>query len=496
MLSEYRQQFGDYHTELNREDYLYRSGRKDRRETAQIFSEYSDLFKLSVVDDLRGILKEVSCIRVTERASIERLIAFALEGHIAGQVREISEEIENYQASAQIDWNGQKIGFHHSAELLVSESDHLRRRDLYARRSEVIKGAQDLMAERLARIHRAARELNYESYLAMYRELQGIDYEKLDEKATVILSKTESNYVSVFSPLLAREANTSMDEAGLADLGYLQRYTRFDQFFSRERMIEIYRNLFADLGFKTEKQPNVQIDLESRPHKQAQAFCSPIRIPEEVKLVINLTGGVGNYQELLRTAGHAQHYAWTSRQLYPEFRIGGDRAVPYCWGLLLENLMLDERWLLGTFGLVESNSFRHALAVFRLMAVRQAAAKLKYEVEIHAGKLPANAGARFAELMTAAVRVQYDETEYLSDLGFSFYPAAFLRACALESQLREYLKSKFGSRWWTSSRAGDMLIDLWNTGERYSAEELASMIGLGELDFDWLAGELLGQIEK
>jgi len=38
------------------------------------------------------------------------------------------------------------------------------------------------------------------------------------------------------------------------------------------------------------------------------------------------------------------------------------------------------------------------------------------------------------------------------------------------------------------------LIDLWNTGNRYSAEGLASLIGLGEISFDWLAAELLTQV--
>lgn len=31
-----------------------------------------------------------------------------------------------------------------------------------------------------------------------------------------------------------------------------------------------------------------------------------------------------------------------------------------------------------------------------------------------------------------------------------------------------------------------MLIDLWNTGQRYGVEDLARMIGLGELDFECL----------
>src|SRR5262245_14105511 len=67
MLSEYRQRFSEFHTELHREDYLFRSGRKQDRETAHIRAEYSDLFTGAVIADLRAKLEQTSELRETER---------------------------------------------------------------------------------------------------------------------------------------------------------------------------------------------------------------------------------------------------------------------------------------------------------------------------------------------------------------------------------------------------------------------------------------------
>jgi hypothetical protein len=488
MLSEYRQRYGTYHSDINREEYLYRSGRKEKRETAHITGEYSDLFTLSVAQELGQLLEGVAEYRETERASIKRLIAFARTGNLAARTRELTEEIESFETSALIDWDGRKIGFRQSAELLANEPDTLRRRDLSARRNDVIKGAQDMRAERFAIMQGVAS--SYRNYAAMQGELHGIDYQRLAEAAKVVLSKTESAYVLALSRLFARKIEIPMDEASQADLGYLYRFDEFDHFFSRGRMIEIYRELFTDLGFKVDKQENVELDSAARPEKGS--FCSPIRVPEEIKLVTDLTGGQMNYREFLRAAGQAQNYAWTSANLYPEFRIGSERAVKASWGMLLENLMFDRHWLLGTFGFIESEWFRHVLAILRLMAVRAAVARLDYELEFYSGG--GNTGARYTELMTDAVRVKFDEAGHLRDVSDDLHPANYLRACALESQLREHLKSKFGLRWWASRKAGEMLIDLWNMGERYTVEELASIIGLGKLDFDWLAAELLDQI--
>jgi hypothetical protein len=492
MLSEYRQRFSDFQTSLHREDYLFRSGRKPRREAAHVRSEYSDLFTLSAISELRAKLEEISEYLETERTSVKRLIAFATEGNLSARVGEVSEEIEIYESGARIDWQGREIELRQSSDALANEADALRRRDLFARRADVIKGANDLRAERVEKMREAAQELGYESRLAAHRELRGVDCEKLADRARLFLSKTESAYVSAISRLFAREAGVSIDDATRADVSFLQRFNRLDHFFPRERMLGVYRELFAAFGFDTEKQANVEIDITPR---RQPAFCSPIRIPDEIKLALNPVGGQANYREFLRESGHAQQFAWTSPSAYPEFRIGGDRAVQQAWGMLLENLTLDEHWLMGAFGFAENALFRQTLAAFKLMAARRYAALLNYETEFHSERLANNAGARYAELMTDAVRARFDEADHLRDLDDEFYSEGFLRGCLFESQLREYLKTQFGLRWWASRRAGEMLIDLWNTGQRYTVEELAAMIGLGELDFDWLASELLEQVE-
>lgn len=109
MLSDYRQRFGEYHSEFHREDFLFRSGRQTSRDLAHIHSEFSDLSRLSVVEELRAQLSEVSEYRKTERTAIQRLIAFALKGNLFARARELSSEIENYEAAAKIDWNGERI---------------------------------------------------------------------------------------------------------------------------------------------------------------------------------------------------------------------------------------------------------------------------------------------------------------------------------------------------------------------------------------------------
>lgn len=494
LLDEYRQRYGAYCAELNREKYLYFSGRKAQDESRQVESEFSDLFTRAAMDDLRAALEATESYRETEREAVRLLIAIATEGYLRLQVRDLSAEIQDYEARAMIEWAGQTMSFEESASQLASEADAGKRRDLFARRANVIKGANDLRAERLEKLHEAARELGYQDYLKMFAELRGFDYEPFAAQVQPLLARTESQYVNALSPLLAREANVSLDDATQADVGYLQRLTDYDQFFALERLRQVYSETLAGLGIRVEKQTNLEIDDQPQPPKRCRSLCAAVRVPDEIKLVVRSSGGAAGYQTFLHEAGHAQRLAWTSRNLYPEFRYGGDGAVSDGFAFLLGYLVYDAAWLADLLGFAASAEFLHKLAVYKLLRVRRCAAKLTYETELHAGKLAAGAGARYAELMTGAVRVRYDETDHLRDVDDAPASADVLRAWAFEAQLREYLKTKYGQRWWASRKAGELLIDVWNTGGRYGAEELAKQIGLGDLSYDWLASELVRQL--
>jgi hypothetical protein len=490
-LTEHRHRFGEFHSQYNRDHARFFSSQQSQPETAFIYSEFSDLFSRPTIATLRQEFEAAS--RTDDRAAIKVLLADASHEHLMARVRDVTEEIRAHESHATIVWDGETTGFLSAAVLLKHEPNPTKRHDIATRRAEITKGIQDLRAERIEKLHAAAHDFGAENYLTFYSELRGVAYELLASQFQSFLSQTESRYVAALSPLLMREANVTLDEATSADLSYFQQLARFHRFFPAWQIQHAYRETCSGLGIFTYLQNNIIIDDQPRPRKSARCFHFPIRVPDEIKVVCTLIDGARSYASFLHETGHAQQYAWTSRNLYPEFQFSGDGAVREAFALLFEGLLHDEHWLGDLLKYYESQEFRHVFATQKLLRLRRYAAKLTYEIELHAGKLASTAGARYSELLTDAVRVRYDETDHLRDVEDGFSCVNFLRAAAFESQLREHLKTKFGSRWWTSRMAGDYLIDIWNTGGRYQCEELAKMIDLGELSFDWLAEELQEQ---
>jgi len=489
MLEQYRRDYAEFNAAAMREHYLFGSGQKARLDLAPLYDRYSDLFSRDAVNRLKQQLDEASPHFETERASLGHLLQFAAVEFIEDAAKELTEEVNAYEAAATVEVAGRTMTFQEAVVATATERDRATRLALDGKRLAVIAAANDLRAERLARQHEAARSLGYESYTALFEQVRRLDYEAVWHMAAPLLERTESLYVARLNETLRRDAGTSVEQAERSDYLHLMRLTRYDARFPASRLIEVYRETMAGLGIDTEAQPNIEIDSAVRPNKKSRAYCVPILVPDEIKLMIRPAGGQADYKALLHEAGHSQHYGWTAAGLRPEFKYTGDYALTESYAFLFHHLLTDRAWLTEFVGFANSREFIESSMLVELMIARRSIAKLGYERRLHAGEDFARAADDYAGTLTEATRFATTKTEYLSDTDDAFYVTNYVRAWAFEAQLREHIKSRFGERWWASRRAGNFLKEIWETGDRYSADEMASQLGIGPLSFDLVIEE-------
>ena len=137
----------------------------------------------------------------------------------------------------------------------------------------------------------------------------------------------------------------------------------------------------------------------------------------------------------------------------------------------------------------DNRDFIRSAILTRLVTIRRYAAKVIYERDLHSSENLTSAGSIYSRLQTDSTRFRTGETDFLYDVDEGFYAANYFRAWAFEVALREYLKTRFGDHWWTSNRAGNFLRDIWETGDRYNAQEMAAQIGIGPITADLLVEE-------
>lgn len=486
-LTEYNRRFREFQMEMTRNAYLQSSGQKEKSEIRFLLSEYSDLFSELAIQELHQEYEAVAEYRENERAPIKSLIAFATKLFVASQIRELTEEIEDFESQARIIWEGEPLNLSQSLSLLANESDPVKRREIHRRRVESLKGSFDLHAEKLEKAQAAAQKISGRNYLQLSSQSDGIDYEKLALETRGFLAQTEGRYLAALSPYLTREAGIALSDATSADIFYLQQSSQSAEYFPAWRLNNIYRETFSGLGIRTYNQKNLIVDETPRPKKESTACHFPIDVPDEIRVIFSPGDGAAKYSSFFYEIGQAQRYAWTSHNLHPVFQYTGDPSLGKGFALLLASLLSDKHWLGEMLGYYKSKEFRYSLSLLKVIQIRRAIGHLSYEVDLQSEKISAATAGNFSELMNHAVQVHFDKIEYFREFSDNFSAAHFLRACAFEAQLCEFLKTKFGSRWWASRKAGDFLIEIWNTGGRYEAGELAKLIDLGELSFDWLA---------
>lgn len=480
MIDTYRTALESFHEQLTREHYLHFAGYKPTLDLAPIYSEFSDLYRLETISSLRTAIEAVPSYWSSKKKSYHRLLAFALEQYLESKTRSLTESIAEAEARAKLTWDGREVRYFDAFALLANEPDWQRRRELYRRRSDAVSSLVSDRRKRLRIQSQTVRDLGFESYRALCSFTKGLDYEAIARRAARFLLETRDLYEGHLRGALRRELQLDLAQAHRSDIAFFQRLTRYDESFPAHRMMEAYGETLAHLGVELTRQNNLQIDADPRPGKRPRAFCAPIVVPSEIKLVISPLGGHDDYAAFLHEGGHAQHYAWTSPNLPVENRCCGDLALSEVYAFLFNYLMADSGWLLTRQGLTGTAEFVYLQHLFRLYYVRRYAAKVLFEVELHKSSDSSDdaVATRYAELLSDATLFRFEASEYLEDLDDGFYAADYFRAWLIEAQLEEYLRHRYARNWHTDRQAGRFLKEIWETGESYTADELSQELGL------------------
>jgi len=477
-INQFEKRAEAFREEMVREYYQAMAGLKEQLEIAPIHERYTDLFAKDTVQVLLGQRQDKRGRYLAELATM---------GYLEQQVKDLTEAITNFILKATIEWDGEEIPYQAVQPRMSNEPVMERRHELYARQRAVTAKSNDQRAERFQAMYSAAQDLGFTDYTMMCDQLEDLHLVWLTEQMQVFLARTEEVYTEQLVHYLAT-TGVPEDEAEVSDTLYLFRAPHFDDLFPAEKMIPSLRVTLAGLGVDMDSQEGLELDTEPRPLKSPRAFCAPIRVPDEVKLVIKPIGGQNDYRALFHEAGHAQHAVNTTADLPFAFKRLGDNSVTEGYAFLFDNLVRNRHWLREVLGAPEREAFVNFSRFYKLWYLRRYGAKLQYEQELHARvEDPAS---RYTEILGNALRVSIAPEKHLEDVDDAYYAAQYLRAWIFEVQMRHYLEREYGPAWFTKPAAGRCLIDLWHQGQRDNVVELARQMGYEGLDLGPLTEEL------
>jgi len=505
-----RQRGEAFLVELSRESYEAHAGLKREAQLQPIFAKHASAFDDDALTRVRELFRATavgastagmlpadpssngpSSVVSEAHRSARMLLDWLVESRCGRELAELEEREIVWEGAAKITLpNGTVEPYQRAAITIANTRDKRDRQALDdARAALVARELAPMKLERLQREHAVVESLGIaDGYIATWETLSGFELRPLRDACAQFLRDTQAMWDDVLPEFLKRGLGLAPGDATRADAMALMRAPEFDGAFRAEAMERAVRRQVTEMGASPDAHGRVIFDTGERPGKRARAFCSPVRIPDEVYLVLRPHGGQHDYTTLMHELGHALHFANMADSLPFEFRWLGDNSITEGYAMLFDHRLQDRGWLTRYTELAKADMPRYlrAAAFEELQFLRRYSAKLIYEIELHAQATSWSAlPDLYVETLSGATGFRYQHADAFLDVDPRFYAARYLRAWQLQALLNETLCERFNDDWWRNPQAGPWIeAELFGHGQRELATEQAARIGAAPLSFD------------
>jgi hypothetical protein len=474
---------------ISREFYLAHSGHKATAELQPLYARYAPVMSeesLALVRD--GF--HAAGPDTEARRGLRQLLDWQVESLVGRELAELDEREIAWEGEAKIALaDGTIVPFQRASIDLANSTDREARLALDRARARLV--TSELAPMRLEHFQRE-REITEGLKLAgdyngTFDLLAGFSLLDLRRECERFLRDTRAMWDDVFPEFVKRELGIAPADATRADALALMRARSFDAGFPWETMEDRILGQVGEMGIVPDAHGRVIFDTGDRPGKRARAFCSPVRVPEEVYLVLRPHGGQNDWNTFLHELGHALHFAYMGPELEFEYRWLGDNSITEGYAMLFDHRMQDPRWLARYAALPQSEipRFLRSAGFEELQFLRRYSAKLIYETHLYGGDVSWNAlPDLYVQLLTDATTFRYDPADAFVDVDPRYYSARYLRAWQLQALLNETLTERFNEDWWRNPSAGPWIVsELFAHGQQELAHEQAARVCGKSLSF-------------
>ncbi|MHB8839681.1 MAG: hypothetical protein ACYC7F_12125 [Gemmatimonadaceae bacterium] len=483
--------------ELSREYYEAHAGFKGEAQLQPIFARHAGAFDDEALAMVGERFRDAPGGSEAQR-SARLLLDWLVESRCGRELAALEEREIAWEGAAKITLPDGSVEPYQRAAITIGNTRDKRERQALddARAALVENDLAPLKRERLEREHDVVASLKLGGgdggttrgdYIATWEALSGFAIRPLRDACAQFLRDTQAMWDDVLPEFLKRGLGLAPGDATRADAIALMRVPEFDGAFPSGAMVYEVRRAIGEMAMDPFAHGRVTFDTGERPGKRARAFCSPVRIPDEVFLVLRPHGGQNDWTTLMHELGHALHFANMGRDLPFEFRWLGDNSVTEGYAMLFDHRLQDRGWLARYTELSKADmpKYLRAAAFEELQFLRRYCAKLIYEVELHAGATSwASLPDLYVETLTGATGFRYQAADAFLDVDPRFYAARYLRAWQLQALLNEALRDQFNEDWWRNPHAGPWIeAELFGHGQRELATEQAARVTGRDLGF-------------
>ena len=475
--------------ELSLEFYQSLSGLKAEAQIQPLYRKYEAIFSEDSLEAAREMFHG-SAEGSDDQRSARILLDWQVESQSSRQLAPLDEREIAWESDAVLRLvDGREIPYQRAAIEMANSTDRGERAMIESARVAIVqRELAPLMKERFQRERDITESVGIANgYNATWERLSGISLAGLRDECAAFLRDTQPMWDDVASAVVKRVLGMELREATRADALTLFRAREFDEFFPARDMERTIRRQVDEMGIDSAAGGRIVFDTGEREGKRSRAFCSPVRVPDEVYLVLRPHGGQTDWNTFLHEYGHALHFAYMRPDLPMEFRFMGDNSVTEGFAMLFDHLMQDAGWLKRCTGLEKNTTpaFLRSAGFEELHFLRRYCAKFIYETHLYGGDVSWEAlPDLYVELLTKATSFQYSPADAFVDVDPRYYSARYLRAWQHQALITDTLVERYDADWWRNPRCGPWMVEtLFGEAQRELADEQALRVSGKPLSF-------------
>ncbi|MGH7618686.1 MAG: hypothetical protein ACREPM_15810, partial [Gemmatimonadaceae bacterium] len=293
--------------QISREYFLSYAGHKPTAELQPIYGKHASILGPDALALTLEAFKAAPS-GSEEQRSTRILLDWQAEAQSSRQLAPMDEREIAWEASAVVPvGDTRQIPFESVSIEIGNSTDAAERHAIEAARAKVVaKELAPMRRERFERERDITERLELaSSYNASFELLSGIPLLSLKTECEQFLRDTDDLWDEVFPEFSRRVLGMEPADVTRADAVALFRAHEFDGQFPPGRMEAAIRGQVREMGIDPLAAGRITLDTADREGKRARAFCSPVRVPNEVYLVLRPHGGQTDWMTFLHELGHA-----------------------------------------------------------------------------------------------------------------------------------------------------------------------------------------------
>lgn len=224
----------------------------------------------------------------------------------------IRVSLNKFDITYRPDYNGEKTTQSYLYDLYRNSDNRLERENSYRVWTQI---GNELAAglEQLFRLrNQQARTLGYNNYFTLVFSQMEVDQPTYLKLLNRLDSLSRKPYQSVLEDIKSQLKNDNIEIWDIA-FAYKNINEKIDSYFPVEIQSDLVKSSLEKLGYDLDQLP-IYFDLESREGKSQFAYAFPIKTPDDVRVLANLTNGLYSTKVLMHEVGHALHATQISQE--------------------------------------------------------------------------------------------------------------------------------------------------------------------------------------